>query len=109
MLYLTHSVDEIRRALSSHVNLNETVDRIADIRQWAVDNRRKAVCFVTGVPGSGKTLIGLNLVHDPRFGTAGSGEAAFLSRQQPISRGSKGGIGARCYQIYRAGDRTRAP
>jgi hypothetical protein len=84
MLYLTHSVAEIRQALSSHVNLNETVDRIAEIRQWAIDNRRKAVCFVTGVPGSGKTLIGLNLVHDPRFGTAGSGEAAFLSGNSPL-------------------------
>ena len=84
MLYLTHSVVEIRQALSSHVNLNETVDRIAEIRQWAIENRRKAVCFVTGVPGSGKTLVGLNLVHDPRFGGAGGGEAAFLSGNSPL-------------------------
>jgi hypothetical protein len=84
MLYLTHSVDEIRQALSSHVNLNETVDRIFEIRQWAIANRRKAVCFVTGVPGSGKTLVGLNLVHDPRFGPTGSGEASFLSGNSPL-------------------------
>jgi hypothetical protein len=84
MLYLTHSVVEIRQALASHVNLNETVDRIAEIRQWALQNRRKAVCFVTGVPGSGKTLVGLNLVHDPRFGDAGGGEAAFLSGNSPL-------------------------
>jgi hypothetical protein len=84
MLYLTHTVDEIRQTLSSHVNLNETIDRISDIRSWAEANRRHAVCFVTGVPGSGKTLVGLNLVHDPRFDREERGDAAFLSGNSPL-------------------------
>ena len=84
MLYLTHSVDEIRQALSSHVNLNETIDRIAEIRLWAKSKQRHVVCFVTGVPGSGKTLVGLNLVHDPRFDPEGTGDSAFLSGNSPL-------------------------
>ena len=30
-------------------------------------NNHKSICFVTGVPGSGKTLTGLNAIHDERF------------------------------------------
>lgn len=84
MIYVTNSVADIQNALTSHGNLTATVDRLAEIRQWAMEYRKHVVCFVTGVPGSGKTLVGLNLVHDVRFGSVGTGEAAFLSGNGPL-------------------------
>lgn len=84
MIYVTNSVADIQNALTAHGNLSATVDRLAQIRQWAMEHQKYAVCFVTGVPGSGKTLVGLNLVHDVRFGSVGTGEAAFLSGNGPL-------------------------
>lgn len=84
MIYVTNSVADIQNALTSRGNLNATVDELARIRRWSIEHHRHVVCFVTGVPGSGKTLVGLNLVHDGRFGSVGSGEAAFLSGNGPL-------------------------
>lgn len=84
MIYVTNSVADIQNALSSHGNLTGTIDRLAQVRKWAMEHRKHVVCFVTGVPGSGKTLVGLNLVHDERFGSVGTGEATFLSGNGPL-------------------------
>ncbi len=59
-LYGGHSVAEISRSDASAVNLSETSDTVARIIESSSRNRQKAVCFVTGVPGAGKTLVGLN-------------------------------------------------
>lgn len=60
-LYAGHSVEQISRSDAGAMNLSRTskaVDRIiADSR----DGRRKSICFVTGVPGAGKTLVGLDV------------------------------------------------
>ena len=84
MIYVSNSVSDIQNKLSDHANLTSTITRLAEIRRWAMDNKKFVVCFVTGVPGSGKTLVGLDLVHDPRFGSIGSGDAAFLSGNSPL-------------------------
>lgn len=84
MIYVSNSVADIRNALTSHANLTTTVERLAKIRRFAMEQKKHIVCFVTGVPGSGKTLVGLDLVHDERFGSAGAGEAAFLSGNSPL-------------------------
>jgi hypothetical protein len=60
-LYKGHSVAEISRSDAGAINLHQTTEAISDIIQHAKDNSRKAICFVTGVPGAGKTLIGLNI------------------------------------------------
>jgi hypothetical protein len=44
------------------------------------------ICFVTGVPGAGKTLVGLNAVHDPRLRRDGGPAAVFLSGNGPLVR-----------------------
>lgn len=60
-LYNGHSVAEISRSDASAINLTQTSDAISRIIQTARARSQKAICFVTGVPGAGKTLVGLNI------------------------------------------------
>ncbi len=60
-LYQGHSVAEISRSDAGAKNLHETTDAISQIIADARAGRKKALCLVTGVPGAGKTLIGLNI------------------------------------------------
>ncbi len=60
-LYNGHSVSDISRSDASAINLSETSNAIADIIRSSKDNSHKSICFVTGVPGAGKTLVGLNI------------------------------------------------
>lgn len=60
-LYGGHSVADISRSDASAVNLTQTSDAIARIISDAKATNQKAICFVTGVPGAGKTLVGLNI------------------------------------------------
>ncbi len=60
-LYRGHSVSEISRSDASATNLSQTSDLLTEIIQYSRNQSQKAICFVTGVPGSGKTLIGLNI------------------------------------------------
>lgn len=60
-LYSGHSVSEISRSDASAVNLSTTSDEIASIIQNSKKENHKSICFLTGVPGAGKTLVGLNI------------------------------------------------
>jgi predicted metalloenzyme YecM len=60
-LYNGHSVHDISRSEASAINLGQTSDAISEIIQISKDQSHKSLCFVTGVPGSGKTLVGLNI------------------------------------------------
>ena len=61
VLYNKHSVKEISRSDASAINLSKTSDTISSIIVESKRLSQKAICFVTGVPGSGKTLVGLNV------------------------------------------------
>ncbi|MBS4027862.1 MAG: DUF2075 domain-containing protein, partial [Ignavibacteriales bacterium] len=60
-LYNNHSVAEISRSDASAINLSQTSNAISEIIERAKKNNEKAICFVTGVPGAGKTLVGLDV------------------------------------------------
>jgi len=60
-LYNGHSVSEISRNDATAINLSITSDAISQIIRSARDQKHKAICFLTGVPGAGKTLVGLNI------------------------------------------------
>jgi hypothetical protein len=60
-LYKGHSVAEISRSDASAINLRQTSDSISEIIRFSRENSQKSICFVTGVPGAGKTLVGLNI------------------------------------------------
>ncbi|RPJ86650.1 MAG: DUF2075 domain-containing protein, partial [Acidobacteria bacterium] len=60
-LYGGHSVAEISRSDAGAINLGRTSNTVSRIIEEARRECRKAICFVTGVPGAGKTLVGLNI------------------------------------------------
>ena len=60
-LYLGHNVEDISRNDASAKNLNQTTKAINKIIDYSKAHNRKSICFITGVPGAGKTLAGLNI------------------------------------------------
>jgi hypothetical protein len=62
-LYAGHSVTDIARSDAGAQNLARTSRAICDIIAETKALRRKSVCFVTGVPGAGKTLVGLDIAN----------------------------------------------
>lgn len=60
-LYAGHSVNTISRSDAGSQNLAVTSRAVDEIIEHARAHRRKAICFVTGVPGAGKTLVGLDV------------------------------------------------
>jgi hypothetical protein len=60
-LYNGHSVADISRSDAGAINLTQTSNTISEIIRTAQALSQKAICFVTGVPGAGKTLVGLNI------------------------------------------------
>lgn len=60
-LYQNHSVEDITRHEAAGVALEETTKFVLDVIQKSKLNGEKSICFVTGVPGAGKTLVGLNV------------------------------------------------
>ncbi|HLP82820.1 MAG TPA: DUF2075 domain-containing protein [Phycisphaerales bacterium] len=60
-LYGGHKVEEISRREAEAINLTQTSATVEAIIAQAREHKRKAICFVTGVPGAGKTLVGLNV------------------------------------------------
>lgn len=61
VLYSNHSVEEITRTEGSAENLKRTTEFVSDIIEYSKKHKQKSICFVTGVPGAGKTLVGLNI------------------------------------------------
>lgn len=60
-LYENHSVENITRHEADKVSTDETIEYILDVIQRSKLNQEKSICFVTGVPGAGKTLVGLEV------------------------------------------------
>lgn len=60
-LYAGHAVETISRSDAGARNLAVTSHAVDQIIERARANGRKAICFVTGVPGAGKTLVGLDV------------------------------------------------
>lgn len=77
-------VREIAHACCEPHNLTATVDVLVDAIRNAVARHEKLICFVTGVPGSGKTLAGLRAVHDFRLKEITGAEPAFFSGNGPL-------------------------
>lgn len=61
--------------------MTDTTDAILKAIKQAQENEEKIICFITGVPGAGKTLAGLNIVHNVE---KHSGKGVFLSGNGPL-------------------------
>ncbi len=82
-LYAGHGVAEISRNDAGAINLRETSECLAEIIENSRSRSQKAICFVTGVPGAGKTLVGLNIAtkyNDPKSEL----HSIFLSGNGPL-------------------------
>ena len=60
-LYESHSVEDITRHEADKVTTDKTISDILDVIRKSKENGEKSICFVTGVPGAGKTLVGLEV------------------------------------------------
>ena len=82
-LYAQHSVEAIARYDAGAQNLAVTSHRIEELIDEARLLSRKYICFVTGVPGAGKTLVGLNIATQRRDNSDLT-HAVFLSGNGPL-------------------------
>ena len=82
-LYAQHSVEAIARNDAGARNLRLTSHRIEQIVEEARKRKRKVIVFVTGVPGAGKTLVGLNVATKKRDKLQPT-HAVFLSGNGPL-------------------------
>ena len=60
-LYENHSVEDITRHEADKVTTDATIAYILDVINRSKQEGEKSICFVTGVPGAGKTLVGLDV------------------------------------------------
>lgn len=82
-LYKGHNVKEISRSDSGTINLSKTTTAINHIIENSKTRNIKSICFLTGVPGAGKTLAGLNIANT-RLKKDESEHSVFLSGNGPL-------------------------
>ncbi len=82
-LYKKHNVKEISRNDAGAINLTKTTDCINRIIDSSKSQNHKSIIFLTGVPGAGKTLAGLNIAIERRKVDEDE-HAVFLSGNGPL-------------------------
>jgi adenylylsulfate kinase-like enzyme len=82
-LYNNHNVENITRNDAEAVNLTLTTQYISDTIEYAKQQHKKIICFVTGVPGAGKTLVGLKVATEHLDKEQGN-TSVFLSGNKPL-------------------------
>ncbi len=82
-LYAGHNVGDISRSGAEDADLETTSRTIAEVIRDSKANSKKSICFVTGVPGAGKTLVGLNIATQ-HFDKANDLYSVFLSGNGPL-------------------------
>lgn len=82
-IYSGKNVKEISRSQAGADNLSATTNAVIEAIRKAKDDHAKTICFITGVPGAGKTLAGLNIVHSNQLHNEGH-LGVFLSGNGPL-------------------------
>jgi len=82
-LYARHNVEDITRSDAGAINLTRTEAAVSQAIEASRSGGEKAICFITGVPGAGKTLAGLNIA-TRRSGGENDEHATFLSGNGPL-------------------------
>lgn len=85
-LYENHSVEDITRHEADKVSTDKTIAYIQSVIEKSKANHEKSICFVTGVPGAGKTLVGLDIAVKQQFkgGDKRENQAVYLSGNSPL-------------------------
>lgn len=81
-LYSNHSVENISQNEAAE-NLTKTSNAVQKIIEYSKLHNQKSICFITGVPGAGKTLAGLNIAIENQKIT-GKNYSCFLTGNQPL-------------------------
>ena len=79
-LYMNHSVEDITKHEADKAGIDSCTAFILDVIKESKQNHQKSICFVTGVPGAGKTLVGLNVAIQQEEGDL----AVYLSGNGPL-------------------------
>ena len=82
MLYERNDVREL--SLSGAENLHQTVSCVLELIERCRREHRRGIAFITGAPGSGKTLAGLQVVHSPELLQGSEAAGVFLSGNMPL-------------------------
>lgn len=82
-LYKGHKVEEISRHDAGAINLSKTSTYINKVIENSKLYNKKSICFVTGVPGAGKTLAGLSVANQRMLADEDE-HAVFLSGNGPL-------------------------
>lgn len=82
-IYNEHDVDNITRKGADEINLTETTSYISESIRYAKENSKKVICFVTGVPGAGKTLVGLKIATE-HLDKEKESASVYLSGNKPL-------------------------
>lgn len=86
-LYENHSVENITRHEADKVSTDATISYILEIIKRSKEKGEKSICFVTGVPGAGKTLVGLDVAVKQTYeddGSLSDEGAVYLSGNGPL-------------------------
>lgn len=87
-LYENHSVENIIRHEADNVTTDATIANVLEVINRSKRNREKSICFVTGVPGAGKTLVGLDVAVKQSYQADGTFNvddgAVYLSGNGPL-------------------------
>lgn len=83
-LFAGQKVKDISRTGADSINLTRTTKFLIDAIKEARDKDKKIVCFVTGVPGAGKTLVGLNVIHEKEEFGGDEFNTAYFSGNGPL-------------------------
>ncbi len=87
-LYVNHSVENITRHEANKVTTDRTISYILKVINKSKKKHKKSICFVTGVPGAGKTLVGLDVAVKQSYKDDGSFNeddgAVYLSGNGPL-------------------------
>ncbi|WP_454804394.1 DUF2075 domain-containing protein [Mucilaginibacter phyllosphaerae] len=103
-LYAGKSVIEISRSHAGTKNLTKTSDAVVNAIKHAKANNEKIICFITGVPGAGKTLAGLNIAHDKEFQDHETSLATFLSGNGPLIKVLREALSRDAFKKLKVGD-----
>ena len=86
-LYENHSVEDITKHEADKVSTDATTAYILDVIEKSKSGGLKSICFVTGVPGAGKTLVGLDVAVKQSYKTGAFSKkdrAVYLSGNGPL-------------------------
>ncbi len=84
VLFAGKKVESISKSDADTINLTKTTQYLITKIKEAKDHNKKIVCFVTGVPGAGKTLVGLNIIHEKEVYGGQEFDTSYFSGNVPL-------------------------